>query len=323
MTAKKQNAKKAFHFKKWSRKGYAVFQSLGKVVHIGVILMTYNLLTQPVIAQEKQEIKDSQDADTLPEVEIVTSEPGVFMGLSGVPQQSVRVIENTVQDASELAEDFPGTDIRQRGIHGVQGDVSIRGGSPEQVGILLNGIPLNDVQTGHHNLNLPIPAISLTQIQRFTPGTSQQAGSGIYSGALNYQNLLSETNRLKIWLGGGQYNYFDLSLGADFQTGKARHHLATSWKSSEGHSDNTDFESAKVYYHSLIPISDKLEADLQSGYLNKSFGAESFYTSKYPKQSEAISTWFGSLKLQSKGSIKISWLCVLYISMKWIGILTP
>lgn len=307
MTAKNHKAKQSFRFKRWSRKGYAVFQSLGKIVHIGVVLMTYNLLTKPVVAQERIESPEyDTEADTLPEVEILTSEPSVVMSLSGVPQQSIRLTESAIQDASELAQDLAGTDIRQRGIHGVQGDVSIRGGSPEQVGILLNGIPLNDVQTGHHNLNLPIPAISLTQIQRFTPGTSQQAGSGIYSGALNYQNLLSETNRLKIWLGGGQYSYFDLSLGADFQTGKARHHLATSWKSSEGHSDNTDFESAKVYYHSLIPISDKLEADLQSGYLNKSFGAESFYTSKYPKQFEAISTWFGSLKLQSKGAIKIS-----------------
>jgi iron complex outermembrane receptor protein len=306
MTAKKQNAKKAFHFKKWSRKGYAVFQSLGKVVHIGVILMTYNLLTQPVIAQEKQEIKDSQDADTLPEVEIVTSEPGVFMGLSGVPQQSVRVIENTVQDASELAEDFPGTDIRQRGIHGVQGDISIRGGNPEQAGIFLNGIPLNDVQTGHHNLNLPIPAISITQIQRFTPGTSQQPGSGIYSGGLNFQNLHSQKQSVRIWLAGGQFQYADMSAAVDFHTGKAKHHAAIARKSSTGHTENTDFKMLKSYWHTAIPIKEKFKIALQASYLDKSFGAQSFYSDKYPHQFEALNSSFGSVKLEKNGNIKLS-----------------
>ncbi|MDA3910906.1 MAG: TonB-dependent receptor [Bacteroidales bacterium] len=306
MTAKKQNAKKAFHFKKWSRKGYAVFQSLGKVVHIGVILMTYNLLTQPVIAQEMQEVTDSQDADTLPEVEIVTSEPGVFMGLSGVPQQSIRVIENAVQDASELAEDFPGTDIRQRGIHGVQGDISIRGGNPEQAGIFLNGIPLNDVQTGHHNLNLPIPAISITQIQRFTPGTSQQPGSGIYSGGLNFQNLHNQKQQVRIWLAGGQYQYADISTAVDFKTGKAKHHAAIARKSSTGYAENTDFKMLKSYWHTAIPIKEKFNIALQAGYVDKEFGAQSFYSDKYPHQFEAVNSSFGSLKLEKTGKIKLS-----------------
>jgi len=306
VTAKKQNQKPAFHFKRWSRKSYAIFQSLGKVIHIGVILMTYNLLTHPVIAQEKQAITELSDADTLPEVEIMTSEPGVFMGLSGVPQQSIRVIENSVQDASELAEDFPGTDIRQRGVNGVQGDISIRGGNPEQAGILLNGIPINDVQTGHHNLNLPIPTISITQIQRFTPGTAQQPGSGIYSGVLNFQNLHSPQQKIRVWLAGGQHQYADLSTAVDFITGKAKHHAAIAWKSSAGHAENTDFKMLKAYWHTAIPIRKKLKLALQTGHVNKQFGAQSFYSNKYPHQFEAVNSSFGSLKLEKNGKIKLS-----------------
>ncbi|MEA1874449.1 MAG: TonB-dependent receptor [Bacteroidota bacterium] len=306
MATKTQNTKKTFHFKQWSRKGYAVYQSLGKVIHIGVILMTYNLLTQPVIAQEKQENTHSEDADTLPEVEIVTSEPDIFMGLSGVPQQSIRLTESAVQDASELAEDFPGTDIRQRGIHGVQGDISIRGGNPEQAGILLNGIPLNDVQTGHHNLNLPIPTISITQIQRFTPGTSQQAGNGMYNGALNFQNLHSQKKHIRIWLAGGQHQYADISTAIDFNTGKAKHHAAIARKSSSGHAENTDFQMAKAYLHSTIPINKTLKIALQASHVGKEFGAQSFYTDKYPHQFEAINSSFGSLKLKKIGKIKLN-----------------
>ena len=66
-------------------------------------------------------------------------------------------IENSpVQSVEDLLEYAINVDIRQRGRQGVQSDISIRGGSFEQVLIMLNSMKLNDPQTGHHNLNLPI-----------------------------------------------------------------------------------------------------------------------------------------------------------------------
>ena len=50
-----------------------------------------------------------------------------------------------------------GLDLRQRGVHGVQGDISIRGGTFDQVLVLVDGIPLSDPQTGHHLMNIPVP----------------------------------------------------------------------------------------------------------------------------------------------------------------------
>ncbi|MFZ4786399.1 MAG: TonB-dependent receptor, partial [Flavobacteriales bacterium] len=49
-----------------------------------------------------------------------------------------------------------GVDMRQRGPLGAQADLSIQGSTFEQVLILINGIPMRDPQTGHHQLNLPI-----------------------------------------------------------------------------------------------------------------------------------------------------------------------
>ena len=73
-------------------------------------------------------------------------------------------IENSpVQSVEDLLEYAINVDIRQRGRQGVQSDISIRGGSFEQVLIMLNSMKLNDPQTGHHNLNLPI---TLEQIER-------------------------------------------------------------------------------------------------------------------------------------------------------------
>ncbi|HKK67281.1 MAG TPA: Plug domain-containing protein, partial [Bacteroidales bacterium] len=233
MTVKNERKVKAVRFTQWSRKPYAVFQSLGKVIHISVVLVSYSLIAPASYAQvAKDEQHNSMEGDTLPEVEITTSEPGVMMGLDAVPAVSTEPEQAGSKNAAELALKLPGTDIRQRGINGVQGDISIRGSSPEQVKVLLNGIPLNDPQTGHHNLNLPIPLISVSNVQRFTPVSGQQGGSNAFSGVLNYSNNISDAKGFRLWLTGGKYNLFDMSAAGDFSTGSIKHHLAYNRKTS-------------------------------------------------------------------------------------------
>jgi iron complex outermembrane receptor protein len=306
MTARNEKKARAVRFTQWSRKPYAVFQSLGKVVHIGVILISYSLIAPTAHAQEaKENHHDSMESDTLPEVEITTSEPGVMMGLDAVPAISTEPERAGSQDAAELALKFPGTDIRQRGINGVQGDISIRGSSPEQVKVLLNGIPLNDPQTGHHNLNLPIPLISLSNAQRFTPISGQQGGSNAFSGVLNFTNTISDTDRLRVWLTGGQHQLLDIGTAADFSTGAAKHHLAYSRKSSEGHSFNTDFRQNKIYLHSQMQPVKQLFVDFQAGLSDKEFGAEGFYSAKYPTQFEATKTRFASGSIHKSGRLQL------------------
>src|SRR5271167_4062901 len=55
----------------------------------------------------------------------------------------------------ELLQFYSGLDIKRRGSNGVQSDITIRGSSFEQVLILVNGIRMNDSQTGHNTFNIP------------------------------------------------------------------------------------------------------------------------------------------------------------------------
>ena len=57
-----------------------------------------------------------------------------------------------VQTINELLDYVPGIDVRSRGMNGVQADLTMRGGTFDQVVILLNGINITDPQTGHFNL---------------------------------------------------------------------------------------------------------------------------------------------------------------------------
>ena len=70
---------------------------------------------------------------------------------------SAEEIENApVQTIEDLLEYAINVDVRQRGGQGVQSDISMRGGTFEQVLVMLNGVKLNDPQTGHHTMNLPV-----------------------------------------------------------------------------------------------------------------------------------------------------------------------
>ena len=67
---------------------------------------------------------------------------------------SLEEIENApVQTIEDLLEYAMNVDVRQRGGQGVQADISMRGGTFEQVLVMLNGIKLNDPQTGHHTMD--------------------------------------------------------------------------------------------------------------------------------------------------------------------------
>ena len=61
-----------------------------------------------------------------------------------------------------LLQQISGIDIRQRGVEGMQADLYIRGGSFDQTLLLIDGIKLEDAQTGHHTLNL-LPPIDLIE----------------------------------------------------------------------------------------------------------------------------------------------------------------
>ena len=99
---------------------------------------------------------------TLPEVEVTpTTTTNLSSGTVTTEQTTIAQVLATI----------PGIDIRTRGANGAQADVSVRGGTFDQVTICLNGIPVTDAQTGHYNLNMPVPLAAIERID-VEPNTS-------------------------------------------------------------------------------------------------------------------------------------------------------
>jgi iron complex outermembrane receptor protein len=93
-----------------------------------------------------------------------------------------RLLYNTWVDGLRLD---PSLDVRQRA-PGVQGDLSIRGSSFSQSLVLVDGLRVNDAQSGHHNLDLPIPFASMDKIEILHGSGSTMYGSDAVGGAVNF-----------------------------------------------------------------------------------------------------------------------------------------
>lgn len=157
-------------FRRFIHKSYAAFNSLHKSVSIGklsaglcdlalkknssagllAVLLT-SLLSFGLQASDTEDPALALDLDSVR----ITATPPLSFPAHQRAVYSIGHLQTThfpAQHFNEVLDALPGLDLRQRGQQGVQADLSMRGGSFDQVLVLLNGINITDPQTGHYNL---------------------------------------------------------------------------------------------------------------------------------------------------------------------------
>lgn len=293
-------------FRKWGRKGYSVFQSMHKVVRIGCLSTTYLLFAIPsnaernLLTMENDTISSMKDVEVEEVVVSALRAPVAFSQVARI----VKVIGKDeiqsapVQSIQDLLKYALNVDLRQRGNLGVQSDISIRGSSFDQVLILLNGININDPQTGHHSLNLPVSLDAIERIEILQGPASRIYGPNAFSGAINIITGTSNHSNLKARLSGGQNGYYDGGISGTFVNGKLTNFVSADHRSSDGYTQNTDFKLTDAYYQGKLAINES-SLELQLGRTERKFGANSFYTPAYPDQFEAEKTTFASIKMET------------------------
>ncbi len=303
-----------FVFKRWSHKPFAVFRSMHQVINIGVLTSTLTLLSVPNKGYSQTDTIAISDHQEIDEVIVSASRtPKVFSEMNRIVTVIPRneILSAPVETLQDILKYTASIDVRQRGAQGVQADISIRGGSNEQTLILLNGIPINDPQTGHHNLNIPIDLSAIERIEILHGTGSRIYGPNAFSGAINLITDSKAAHKILVSLNAGQYGLYQGTVAANYSIGKVTNYLSASTASSDGYTNNTDFKTYNLFYHAGLN-SNIGQFDLQAGYLNKAFGANSFYTAKYPDQFEQTRTQFASLnyatpKLPVKINSSIYW----------------
>jgi len=184
-----------------------------------------------------------------------------------------------------------GVDLRQRGVNGVQGDIGIRGGTFEETLILINGIKVNDPQTGHFNLNLPVTLDDIKRIEILKGQGSSIYGPDAFSGVINIITKKGDIKNLSIRAEGGQNGYYKGEFYGSYPIGNVGNNISFSRQKSNGYRHNTEFDIINFTYGSSLKIGNN-NVGLFFGYNDKKFGANGFYSIAFPNQWEHTTTKF-------------------------------
>lgn len=191
-----------------------------------------------------------------------------------------------------------GVDVRQRGLSGTQADIGIRGGNFEQSLLLVNGFKMTDPQTGHHAANLPIPLIAVSEIQVFKSPTVLPFGQSALTGAVHIGAYAQDAFEVKTTAYGGSFNSFGAQAMVRMKIKKYQQLLAVARDQSAGHWYNSDFKNHQLFYTSSHSIGENQRHRLTytAAYTDRNFGANGFYTNKFPDQWERTTMAMAGVK---------------------------
>ena len=341
--------KAAVVFRHFSRGGYAVFASLHREVRIGVL--TVGMLASVNIpkVQATHVVTDPMTEEDGDETELAeVSVAGSLAPLAAL--QSARLVSvitalqiesSSAQSVNDLLKLAVGVDVRQRGGFGIQTDISIDGGTFDQITILLNGVNITSPHTGHLAADFPVNLSDIERIEVLDGAASRVYGASAFGGAINIvtKSLCSSTansahgggeassgkngdGKLKPYsfeagIQGGSYATFGAdarcsilsapSLSAragGASAGTMGSSLSASIQRSDGATVNSDFRRGNLYWKGCYDHRD-FRLDFQAGYSQKSYGANTFYSAVYPNQYERNKRFLISAGAETKGRIRV------------------
>ena len=186
--------------------------------------------------------------------------------------------QSTATNVTDLLQQVTGIDVRRRGVNGMQSDLYIRGGSFDQTLILIDGIKVEDPQTGHHTMNMALPIEVIERIEIIKGPAARVFGQNAFTGAINIITKTNAKNVNEIGFQVGSYNQqnFNGTLGKDFKS--ASHIAHVSVNSSDGYRYNTDFENQNYFLKSTFN-KNKLPIRVLGYFTERKFGANGFYAS--------------------------------------------
>ena len=300
------NQRKALRFHHFTRKGYALFACLGRVVTISVLSVATLTsasaaiddkgMTETVTTNDDQTDKET----TLDDVEVTGSCAPLALG------QAVRMVTvlsreeiqaAPVQSINDLLKMAVGVDVRQRGPIGAQTDVSIRGGTSEQITILLNGINICDPQTGHNAFDLPCDISDIERIEVLEGPAGRVYGTSSLVGAINIVTRDVRSKMAEVRVEGGSFGY----LSAAGRVALGLHSLSSNYTRSDGYSRskagslNSDYSGGKVFYQGGYQC-EGLLLNWSGGLSVKGFGSNTFYSAKFDEQYERTTKIYTALQ---------------------------
>ena len=229
----------------------------------------------------------SQDLSTdLDEVVVLSSKLDLpfsknFRTVNIISSEDIK--NSPVTNVSDLLQEITGIDVRRRGVGGVQGDLYIRGGGFDQTLLLVDGMKMDDAQTGHHTLNMIIPLYLIERVEIIKGPAARIFGQNAFNGAINIvtKDLEGEKGTVHMKLNELSYGSFEqknISLSTKITAENIKSLISYSGNRSDGYRHNTDFKRNNYFVKTSFNTN-KSPVNIIASFNENKFGANGFYAS--------------------------------------------
>lgn len=300
-------------FRRYSNRSYAVFSTLKSPVSIGVmtVAMLASAPVSGISAQTAEKNNAGEKLYELEEVEVTGSRVSLTVSQAA---RIVTVLDREaiaaapVQSINDLLKYAAGVDVRQRGDMGVQTDISIRGGTFDQITILLNGINICDPQTGHNAADFPVELSEIERIEVLEGPAGRVYGTSSLVGAINIVTRTAKDSGAEVFADGGSYGYFKGGAMVSHVKNGLSNQVSGSYSRSDGFSRskaenlNADFKYARLFYQGRYE-NDQVDVRWHAGFTNKDYGANTFYSTLSDEQFEHVRKYYTAVQAETKGDV--------------------
>ncbi len=320
-------------FRRFCHKAYAAFCSVHREVTIGRVaaymtdlemlksgksIAVSALLLFAGVASAEADEGVPKDSVPLNSQQLSLQEVLVVSHKAEVHSEAYRLITQVshaeiealpIQTVADILQYLPGIDVRTRGANGAQADISMRGGTFDQVLVLLNGVPLSDFHTGHYALNIPISSEIIERVE-VLQGTSANL-HGAFSGAINIVTRTAvstgKDHDVALKLTAGMNGLVNPEVAASIKKDEALFNLSAEYSRAEGYyapnptekeaiaCRNSDFQLANLYFQTRWK-----GLDVQAGAQWKDAGLGMGYGFGSQDQFDATRTAFASAKYEHR-----------------------
>ncbi|HEU4632403.1 MAG TPA: TonB-dependent receptor [Flavisolibacter sp.] len=192
-----------------------------------------------------------------------------------------------VHSVDELLRYLPGVEVQARGPMGSQSDIVLRGGTFQQVLVILDGIRLNDPNTGHFTSYIPIAPAEIERIEILKGASSAVYGSEAVGGVIHIvtktfgaKQGLHKSN-VAAQITGGEYGLLNANAGGFFSNG----HTAVGFGVQTNNASGQQQRGTKGFFHNHTGsvsirhfFSERWQLAIRSSYDDRKFAAQNFYT---------------------------------------------
>ncbi|MEI9809203.1 MAG: TonB-dependent receptor [Bacteroidota bacterium] len=264
-------------------------------------------MLQNLQAQEKDPVIAGSELDPVTVTASLSPEKVSRTGRNVFIISGERFNNLPVHSLDELLRYLPGVEVQMRGPAGSQSDIVLRGGTFQHVLVIIDGIRVNDANTGHFTSYIPISPAEIDRIEILKGASSAIYGSDAVGGVIHIitKAFASKTltKKTSFYTQGTAGEYKLLNVNAGVLVSTERSVINAGFLSNN--SDGQQQRGIKGYFHNKTAslsfghfFNKEWHMALRGAWDERDFAAQNFYTTFVSDTStEEIKTAWTQLQL--------------------------